>query len=60
MSAPLLAKTHTAKDSFELRWSQWRANAALHDVVLQKRAVTTATLVGCGVAVWLAVAIYVG
>jgi hypothetical protein len=60
MSAPLSPPTTRIESNFELRWSQWLANGALRDAALQRRAVTVAVLLGCGIAVWLSVAIYIG
>jgi hypothetical protein len=59
--SPFLPPAATRSDSnFELSWSQWRANGTLQDAVLHRRAVAAAVLLGCGVATWLAVGIYLG
>jgi hypothetical protein len=59
--SPLRPPAATRTESnFELRWSQWQANGALQDAVLQKRAVAAAVLLGCLVTTWLGVAIYLG
>jgi hypothetical protein len=60
MSAPLLPSATRTEDTFEARWSQWRAKGAVGDRVLHRRAVAAAVLLGCGAAGWLAVAIYLG
>jgi hypothetical protein len=60
MSALLPPAATRTESNVELRWSQWRANGALRDAVFQRRAVAAAVLLGCGVATWLAVGIYLG
>jgi hypothetical protein len=46
-------------DTADDRWSRWRAHALAEDARWGRRAIGAATLAGGGVAIWLAIAIYV-
>jgi hypothetical protein len=58
MTAPLVHPAEHPEDSFDGRWARWQEAGAAQDRLWTRRVLAVAVLTLCGVATWLAVAIF--
>jgi hypothetical protein len=49
-----------ANETLEARFARWKDASAAQDLLWERRAVATATAIGCAIVAWLAAAIYLG
>jgi hypothetical protein len=49
-----------ANETLEARFARWKDASSAQDVLWERRAVATATVIGCAIVAWLAAAIFLG